>query len=122
VARGSAVTLALKVHLPAGIHVQADKPRDPLLIATTLTLTPPEGVTVERIVFPAGTDFVQAGQGKPLLVFESDFVVEARVRVTASAPDGDIRIPAVLRYQACNDRVCFAPVRAPAAWTITAGR
>ena len=118
--RGSRVTLTLQVRLPEGIHVQADKPRDPLLIATTLTLTPPDGVTVDRIVFPQGTDFAQAGQSKPLLVFGSDFVVSAQVTVTSAAPAGEIKIPAVLRYQACNERVCFAPARAQAAWTLTA--
>ena len=116
---GSAAMLTLKVHLPDGIHVQSDKPRDPALIATTLTLTVPAGVTVDRLVFPPAAEFVQAGQPKPLLVFGGDFSIEAHLIVSSSAAAGETKIPAVLRYQACNDRLCFAPARATAEWTIT---
>ena len=39
--------------LPDGFHVQSNKPRDPLLIPTELTVDAPAGVTVEEVVFPA---------------------------------------------------------------------
>ena len=115
---GASVKLTLRVHLPEGIHVQADKPRDPSLIATTLALTLPAGVTVDRIVFPQPTEFVQAGQAKPLVVFGGDFFVEASLAVSSEAEVGEAKIPGVLRYQACNDRVCFPPARATAEWTL----
>jgi hypothetical protein len=118
-AAGSTVTLTLKVHLPDGIHVQGDRPRDPSLIATTLGLTLPAGVTIDRLVFPAATELVQAGQSKPLLVFGNDFAIDAHLAVSAAAAPGELKIPAVLRYQACNDRLCFAPARATAEWTLT---
>jgi len=118
VAPGTSVTLTLRVLLPEGVHVQADRPRDPNLIATALTVDAPAGVTVERIVYPAPSDFVLAGQRAPLLVFGNDFRVEVRVAVAASGQAGPVRIPAQLRYQACNDRLCFAPARAQAEWTV----
>jgi thiol:disulfide interchange protein DsbD len=118
-APGSTAKLTLKVHLPDGVHVQGDKPRDPALIPTTLTLTLPAGITVDRIVFPGASEFAQAGQAKPLLVFGSDFSIEAHVKIAASAATGETKIPASLRYQACNDRLCFAPTRATAEWTLT---
>ena len=36
-----------KVSLPEGLHTQSNKPRDPLLIPTELTIDAPAGVTVE---------------------------------------------------------------------------
>lgn len=120
VAPGAPFTLTLAVHLPEGIHVQADKPRDPLLIATTLTLTPPSSVKVDRVVFPVPGELVQAGQSKPLLVLGSDFVVEVHATLAPDAPAEEVRIPALLRYQACSERVCFAPARAQAEWVIAA--
>ena len=51
--------LALKVSLPEGLHTQSNKPRDPLLIPTELTIDAPDGVTVKEIVFPPSTDLKQ---------------------------------------------------------------
>ena len=116
---GSSAKLTLRVHLPGGIHVQSDKPRDPSLIATALALTLPGGVTVDRIVFPPAAEFAQVGQAKPLLVFGGDFPVDVYLVVSADAAAGEAKIPAVLRYQACNDRVCFPPARATAEWALT---
>ena len=44
---GAKVRLALKVALPEGLHTQSDKPRDPNLIPTVLTIKTPAGVTVD---------------------------------------------------------------------------
>ena len=71
--------------LPEGLHVQSDKPRDPMLIPTVLTIEPPAGVTVAEIAYPEPTDFAQAGQKEPLAVFEQRFVVGAKLTLDAHA-------------------------------------
>ncbi len=115
---GRAVTVELRVELPEGIHVQSDEPRDPLLIPTVLTLTPPEGVTVEEIIYPPSTDFVQAGQTEPLAVFGHEFTVEVRLALDADVSPGEIVVPGRFRYQACDDTVCFPPARADVEWRL----
>src|SRR5258706_9185717 len=67
---GERVRVALKVSLPEGLHTQSNRPRDPLLIPTELSFDAPAGVTVDEIVWPPATDLNQAGQDKPLAVFE----------------------------------------------------
>ena len=52
------------------VHVQSNKPRDPALIPTVLTIEPPAGVTVVEIGLPAAIDLKQEGQPQPLAVFE----------------------------------------------------
>src|SRR3954469_2181454 len=69
VAAGGTIRAALEVTLPEGFHVQSDQPRDPSLIPTVLTVTPPAGITVTEIVFPAAVDLKQAGSDQPLAVF-----------------------------------------------------
>lgn len=115
---GVPTRVALKVTLPEDLHVQANKPRDPLLIPTVLTITPPAGVTVTDITYPVAKDFQLQGQSTPLLVFDHEFVVGATVTVAASAAAGEISMPARLRYQACNSSTCFAPATEQAAWTL----
>ena len=52
-AAGSTTIVSLRVELPAGVHVQAHKPNDPLLIPTVLTVDAPAGVTVASVSYPS---------------------------------------------------------------------
>ena len=118
VASGRIARAALEVALPEGLHVQSNKPRDPLLIPTVLTITPPEGVTVKEIVFPAAVDFKQGGADQPLAVFERIFAIGVQFNVAPTVASGEIVVPARLRYQACDDTVCFAPKTADTEWKL----
>ena len=114
---GTEVRLALKVTLPDGLHVQSDKPRDPLLIATELAVDAPAGATVAEVVFPTPVDLKQTGADQPLAVFEQTFIVGVRLSIAPTAT-GELVVPARLRYQACNDKMCFAPASATTQWTL----
>src|SRR5688572_30495567 len=114
----SPIRVALTVSLPEGLHVQSDKPRDPSLIPTALTIDAPAGVKVTQLIFPHPTDFAQEGQAQPLAVFEREFVVGAELEIDRGATAGELTVPARLRYQACNDKVCFRPTTAATAWTL----
>lgn len=118
VVAGSTVNVSLTVRLPKDVHVQADKPRDPSLIATTLTIDAPAGITVEKITYPAPTELAQSGRRDKLLVFGPEFDIEARIAIAPSVAPGELVIPARLRYQACNETMCFPPSRADTRWTL----
>jgi thiol:disulfide interchange protein DsbD len=116
---GTTVKAALTVTLPEGLHVQSNKPRDPSLIPTELELQPPTGITGVEVVFPQAVDFPQEGLPEPLLVFERQFTVGVQFALAASLAPGPQAVPFVLHYQACDDKVCFAPARATGEWTLT---
>jgi thioredoxin:protein disulfide reductase len=118
---GTSTRVALRVSLPEGLHVQSDRPRDSSLIPTVLTVEPPQGVRVEQLVYPHPTDFAQQGQEQPLAVFEREFVLGAELAIGPDLAAGDLVIPARLRYQACDDKVCFRPVTATITWTVRVG-
>ena len=113
---GQTVILVLRVELPENIHLQSDKPRDPYVIPTLLTFTLPEGVTVEEITYPASTDFLLAGWKEPLAVFEHEFTIEVRLALDADVSPGEMVVSGSLRYQACDDTVCFVPASAAVEW------
>jgi DsbC/DsbD-like thiol-disulfide interchange protein len=115
---GTTVRVALQVALPDGLHVQSDKPRDPMLIPTVLAIEPPAGVKVTEMVYPQPTDFAQAGQKDPLAVFEQRFVVGVKLTLDGTIPAGELVIPARFRYQACDASTCFAPAREETRWTL----
>lgn len=115
---GRSARLAVQVALPEGLHVQSNKPRDESLIPTVLTVDVPAGVTVSRTAYPAATDLTQAGQAIPLAVYGHAFAIGAELQVDSTVPPGELKIPARLRYQACDDRICFPPATARFEWTV----
>jgi thiol:disulfide interchange protein DsbD len=115
---GDDIRAALQVRLPDGFHVQSNRPRDPSLIPTVITVEPPDGVSVDEIVFPAPTDLKQAGLDQPLAVFEQNFVIGLRLTVRGGVPPGDVVVPGRLRYQACDASMCYVPTTVPVSWTL----
>lgn len=115
---GAPLALALQVRLPKDVHVQANKPRDPSLIPTVLTLTPPAGVTIDSITYPEPSELAQKDRKETLAVLGPEFTIEIKATVAATVAVGDLKIPGVFRYQACNDAVCFAPTRENTEWAV----
>ena len=116
---GREIRLALRVVLPsAELHVQANKPREEGLIATVLTIEAPAGVTIEELVYPEAKEFAVLGFDQPLLVYGHDFVIGVRATVASSVAPGTLALPARLRYQACNNTVCFLPLTVEARWSL----
>jgi thiol:disulfide interchange protein DsbD len=115
---GSTVRLAMRVVLAPELHVQSNTPADPGFIATVLTVEPPAGMTVEELVYPAASELTQVGLDEPLSVYEHDFVIGVRLKVASTVTPGTVVISARVRYQACNDRVCFRPITAVEPWVV----
>lgn len=123
---GSEVRVALKVQLPEGYHMNSNKPRDPMLIPVVLTVPAPDqqlpaGISVKEIVFPKASDLQQRGADQPLSVFEHEFAIGAVLKVDAGVAPGKVTIPARLRYQACDETMCYIPTRAETGWEFTVG-
>ena len=119
VTAGESARVSLMVRLPERVHVQAHEPRDPLLIPTVLAVEVPPGIAVEAVTYPSPTELTQAGRRETLSVLGPEFVIDVQLSVAATAAAGERVVPAVLRYQACNDAVCFPPARAAAEWRLT---
>jgi thiol:disulfide interchange protein len=115
---GETARVALKVSLPERLHTQSNKPRDPLLIPTELTIDAPAGVTVKEIVWPPSTDLEQAGQDQPLAVFEQTFPIGVQLAIASSVPPGKVAVPFHLRYQACDANLCYAPSTFDGEWPL----
>jgi len=115
--RGGVMHAAIRVTLPDGLHTNANQPRDPSLIPIVLTVDAPAGVSVEEIVYPEATDLVQEGVEELLAVYEQEFLIGVQLRVADDVPLGSLTVPASLRYQACDERVCYIPATVPTGWT-----
>ena len=97
----------------SGLHVNSNEPLEEFLIPTVLTLDPPPGVELGAVAWPTPILFESAGSEQPLAVFEEEFVIGAALTLAADLPPGDYVVPGALRYQACDERMCYIPTTVP---------
>ena len=116
---GTTARVALAVTLDPGFHVNSNTPLDDLLIPTVLTLDPPAGISLEGVAFPDAILLEQLGAEQPLAVFEEEFLIGAALTLDAALPSGSYAVPGTLRYQACNDRMCFNPTNVQIQFDLT---
>ena len=95
-----------------GLHVNSEAPLEDFLIPTVLTLDPPAGIALDGVAWPEPILLEQQGAEKPLAVFEEEFVIGASFAVAADLAPGDYVVPGTLRYQACDERMCYIPATA----------
>ena len=115
---GEALSVIVVLDHVAGFHTW---PHDPVVppefeglipIATSVEAsTLPEGVGVEKIYWPEPVTVTVHYIRDPveLLAYAGEAVVRMVVRTAADTPDGERRIELRVRYQACDERVCYPP-------------
>ncbi len=114
VPRGKEFQAAVVAEIRGGYHVNSHKPTDEYLIATTLTPQLPEGFKLVDTIYPAGRqEKFSFSPDKPLDVYTGSVTFKLRLVAEAGAPVGPVKIPVILRYQACNDTTCLPPVKIP---------
>jgi thiol:disulfide interchange protein DsbD len=104
---GGSIRAAVRFTIPGQYHVQSNQPLDEFTVPTELTLAPPAGITVGRILYPDHVMFKVAGE--TMAVFEQTFVIGVELNVADGVAPGVHRVPATLAYQACDSRVCLMP-------------
>ena len=107
VKRGSSgTTQPLTVNVLPGFHVNSDKPKDEFLIPLKLTwLSGP--LEAGTITYPKPED-IKVGKDM-LSVFTGSFTIQTHFKARDSATPGPAIMTGKLRYQACNNQMCFRP-------------
>ena len=110
VQRGRVVRAAIVMEIPGGYHVNANRPLGKYVIPTTVKIEAPKGVVVGPVVFPrAVVRTLKATNNEKLAVYEGRAIMRFNVTVPANYGDGWLNLKARVRYQSCNDDVCFPP-------------
>lgn len=108
VKRGSSAVGRVVLSIPGELHVNSNNPRSKYAIPTTVRVTSADAV-VGSVRFPAGKTKKFSFSETPINVYEGTVAFTFRVRVPASFKGDTVRVRAAVRYQACNDEVCFPP-------------
>jgi DsbC/DsbD-like thiol-disulfide interchange protein len=124
VAAGARISLVVDITPKPGIHVYAPGEKD--AVPVILTLASSDAFAARAAVFPrpekyyfAPLKLTQLVYSKPFRIIQ-DLTVAASpsVRERARADGAQLTIDATLRYQACDDKVCYIPKTVPLSWTI----
>jgi DsbC/DsbD-like thiol-disulfide interchange protein len=108
--RGRTIRAAIVIDIPSGYHVNANRPLGKYAIPTTLKIEASRGITAGAVVYPrAIVRKLKAVNNEPLAVYEGRAVLRFNITVPANYQGGDIGLKLHLRYQSCNDEVCFPP-------------
>jgi hypothetical protein len=117
VRKGSVAAVTLRAVLPPGFHANSNTPSDEYLIPLTLKWTGGP-LQADGITYPKGTLEKYPFSQKPLSVVTGEFSISTKFKVPADAPNGAAAQNGVIKYQACNDRMCFAPKTVPVSLTL----
>ena len=122
VPRGKEFQAAVVAEIRSGYHVNSHKPSDEYLIATTLTPQLPAGFKLVDTIYPAGRqEKFSFSPEKPLDVYTGSVTIKLKLVAESGAAIGAVNIPAILRYQACNDTTCLPPVKIPVDLRVVVG-
>jgi DsbC/DsbD-like thiol-disulfide interchange protein len=114
-AAGAKLALFVDVTPKPGIHVYAPGSKDYIPITVKLNAQPE--VKGGKVAYPKSELMTFADEKVP--VFQKPFRLTQDVTLDKSAKAGSmITVSGTVNYQACDDRVCYAPESAPVTWTV----
>jgi hypothetical protein len=111
--RGKADTAHVTVTVQPGFHVQANPASDEYLIPTTLTVTASRGITAGKLLYPKGKEHKLQGSEDKMSTYAGTFEIAVPLKAARTATFGPRKLRAALRFQACDDKACFAPTSIP---------
>ena len=115
VAPGKRVSLAVDVAPKPKMHVYA--PGQEGYIAITLTLDPDPAFTAAKAKYPAGEKILMKVLNETQLVYAKPFRIAQDLTVRPATKGPSVTVKGTLRYQACDDKVCYPPEAVPLTWT-----
>jgi DsbC/DsbD-like thiol-disulfide interchange protein len=110
--QGSTFQAAVVMEIPRGLHVNSNRPLGKYAVPTTVKVDAPKGLRVTSVAYPRGTVRTfrfGGGTEERLAVYEGRTIFRFNVSVPAGMEQGVARVRVGVRFQSCNDEVCFPP-------------
>ncbi len=109
VRRGRRAQAVVEMNIPSGYHVNSNRPLEKFLIPTQLQIEVPNGVRVGAVSYPRALLRKLKFSKNKVSVYEGRATMRFNVTVPASFGSDSTELRARLKYQSCNDEVCFPP-------------
>jgi DsbC/DsbD-like thiol-disulfide interchange protein len=114
---GSRVALVVAITPKPKMHVYSPQQKDYIPVSIALDANP--ALTLQAPVFPKPQKMFFAPLKETQLVYSKPFKIVQNVVIRAVQPGTDeIRVAGRVRYQACDDAICYLPKDVPVSWVI----
>ena len=101
----------IRIEIKEGYHVQANPVPLPYLIPTYVEIDDGSGFLLRDVEYPAGKLYSLLGSPDTLLVYDGDVAIKYTIEASSAVPAGMHEVDVAVTFQACDDRMCFPPVR-----------
>lgn len=108
-APGADATIAARVTIDGGWHINSHEPTFEWLIPTEMRLELPDGWEEPLIVYPPHEMKTFAFEDEPLAVYEGDVVVRINLRIPEAVAQDEVALDGTLFFQSCDDHQCLPP-------------
>ncbi len=105
---GKTAPAVVQLAIKDGYHINGN-PASQYQIPTQLTVEPSDGLTTGAPVYPASLTRKFQFSEQPLAVYEKEATINVPVTAAAGATKGERNVSARLRFQACDEQVCYPP-------------
>ncbi len=109
VQRGRSAQGTVVMDIPSGFHVNSNRPLEKFLIPTQLKIETQNGLRTGAVSYPRPVLRNFKFSKNRVSVYEGRATMRFNVTVPANFSPGTTEVKAHLRYQSCNDEVCFPP-------------
>jgi hypothetical protein len=125
IAPGTRVSLLLDITPKSRMHVYA--PEQKTYIPIALSLQEDDSFTAHPAKFPKAEKYLFEPLKETQLVYSKPFrivqditaAVTPAMRDRARAAGASVVVSGTLRYQACDDKICYMPRELPVSWTLS---
>jgi DsbC/DsbD-like thiol-disulfide interchange protein len=116
---GQRVVLNVDVALKPKMHVYSpDQPKDQDYIPIALTVAPGDAYRLEKPRFPPSEKVFFAPLKETQHVYSRPFRVSQPIMLTGDGATAPLTITGTVRYQACDDAICYVPQTVAVKWIV----
>ncbi len=108
VTRGKATRATVVLSIPGGLHANSNRPGSEYAIPTTVQANA-RGVSVGPVRYPRGQNKKFSFSESTINVYVGRPAFNFNVTVPPGYRGKTIKVNVAVRYQACNDEVCYPP-------------
>ena len=109
-----ALSFVVEIEPRPGMHVYAPGADDYRIIS--LEIDEQSVLRLRPLQYPASEIYHFVPLNERIPVYQKPFAL--KLDATAQTSGEELAVTGRLEYQACDDKVCFAPVSVPLAWTV----
>jgi thiol:disulfide interchange protein DsbD len=110
---GASANVTVRVTIAAGWHVYSNPPSLDYNIPTQVSLDAAPGLEPGKSVYPPGRTVKLASDEAAMSVYDGAIEVTIPLAAATTAANGAHAMRGTVRYQACNNQMCLAPVSVP---------